>query len=186
MAGIRHESTGIRQPGGSIAQPAVRGRPGSDEGSQAWPKRERQNMSGDSEVEAGLALAGLGKSLGVSAAAETAIKPISGGEAAAPGRRRVSKKAKTEEEEAQPNQATPAPMSKKSCAECRRMKAKCDRVFPCSNCEPKSLPGCFICSCVRPKKGLRVGVSGPRPQLYAGQTTRIGRYRAATRAYIRA
>jgi hypothetical protein len=25
--------------------------------------------------------------------------------------------------------------SKKSCSECRRLKAKCDRVFPCSNCE---------------------------------------------------
>lgn len=25
---------------------------------------------------------------------------------------------------------------RKSCAECRRLKAKCDRVFPCSNCKP--------------------------------------------------
>jgi hypothetical protein len=24
---------------------------------------------------------------------------------------------------------------KKSCSECRRLKAKCDRQFPCSNCE---------------------------------------------------
>ena len=24
---------------------------------------------------------------------------------------------------------------KRSCAECRRLKAKCDRVFPCSNCK---------------------------------------------------
>jgi hypothetical protein len=24
--------------------------------------------------------------------------------------------------------------NRKSCSECRRLKAKCDRVFPCSNC----------------------------------------------------
>lgn len=29
--------------------------------------------------------------------------------------------------------------NRKSCSECRRLKAKCDRVFPCSNCESTPL-----------------------------------------------
>lgn len=35
----------------------------------------------------------------------------------------------------------PAKDTRKSCAECRRLKAKCDRVFPCSNCRRR---GCAV------------------------------------------
>jgi hypothetical protein len=44
---------------------------------------------------------------------------------------------------------------RKSCAECRRLKAKCDRVFPCSNCRRR---GCaLVCpdgdlSCMQGKR----------------------------------
>lgn len=70
--------------------------------------------SGAEEVEAGLALAGLG--LGLTAGEVKARRDS------------VTKKVKKEDEK-------PAKDGKKSCSECRRLKAKCDRVFPCSNCQ---------------------------------------------------
>lgn len=81
-------------------------------------KRSRDSMNGQrrssdaDEVEAGLALAGLG--LGFFA-----------GEMK---KRRKSVVVKREDER-------PPKDGRKSCSECRRLKAKCDRVFPCSNCQ---------------------------------------------------
>ena len=69
--------------------------------------------SGTEEVEAGLALAGLG--LGLTAGEMMARRDS------------MTKRSKPDEEK------TPKD-GRKSCSECRRLKAKCDRVFPCSNC----------------------------------------------------
>ncbi len=71
------------------------------------------------EVEAGLALAGLG--LGLTAGEMKSRRDS------------VTKKVKTEDEK-------PAKDGRKSCSECRRLKAKCDRVFPCSNCASENVP----------------------------------------------
>jgi len=62
--------------------------------------------------------------------------------------------------------------NKKSCSECRRLKAKCDRVFPCSNCASDRFvlamyklttrPTTRVCSCL-PRR---------RFELHAGQAAR--------------
>ncbi|OCF44315.1 hypothetical protein I317_01760 [Kwoniella heveanensis CBS 569] len=101
-------------------------------------KREREDtsstrpLSDPGEVEASLALAGLKR------------------RDSAP----MVKKAKKEKEaDAKPKKGDKD--GKKSCAECRRLKAKCDRVFPCSNCRRR---GCaLVCpdgdlSCMQGKR----------------------------------
>lgn len=87
----------------------------------------------EEEEEAGLALAGMGLGL---TAGEMRARRESGD--VGPANKRV--KVENEDPAAKdlasgikkPEQA------KKSCAECRRLKAKCDRVFPCSNCESEA------------------------------------------------
>jgi hypothetical protein len=80
------------------------------------------NSDESEEVEAGFALVGLG-----------GIQIKSKAKRVTPG-----KKVKTEDK---PNSDANGAVKKvekdgkKSCSECRRLKAKCDRVFPCSNCE---------------------------------------------------
>lgn len=74
----------------------------------------------------------------------------------------------------------------KSCSECRRLKAKCDRVFPCSNCLLFShclsdMVGRMALTVCRPTTRMRSGVSRWRPQLYARQTTGPSFDRAASR-----
>lgn len=86
-------------------------------------KRARDSLPGRQpsdaeEVEAGLALAGLG--LGLTAGQVKAR------------RESMSVKSMKKEDETKPGRD-----GKKSCSECRRLKAKCDRVFPCSNCSQK-------------------------------------------------
>lgn len=50
-------------------------------------------------------------------------------------------KTATKKEKAAASKAAAAATGKgnKSCSECRRLKAKCDRVFPCSNCKYTTL-----------------------------------------------
>ncbi|ODO00034.1 hypothetical protein I350_06657 [Cryptococcus amylolentus CBS 6273] len=96
------------------------------------PKRARgseersSGMGGDAELEAGMALAGLKRR----ESAPTAVsKKTSSLVKAEPGEEKpIVKKAEK-------------PSNAKSCAECRRLKAKCDRVFPCSNCRRR---GCAV------------------------------------------
>jgi hypothetical protein len=71
------------------------------------------------EVEAGIALAGLGLAVSVTPPANVA------------GVKKGSKRAKKEEPA---SKAKAEKDNRKSCSECRRLKAKCDREFPCSNC----------------------------------------------------
>ena len=80
---------------------------------QANPKRPASSHS--EEVEAGLALAGMASHSGRAARASSV------GPSASPERKRKAEKDGKD--------------GKRSCAECRRLKAKCDRVFPCSNCK---------------------------------------------------
>ncbi|WVW85067.1 hypothetical protein I302_107103 [Kwoniella bestiolae CBS 10118] len=104
-------------------------------------KRERQHdqdnarpLSDPGEVEASLALAGLKRRDSAPSSAKKPKKEKEDSKAA-------SKKAEKD--------------GKKSCAECRRLKAKCDRVFPCSNCRRR---GCaLVCpegdlSCMQGKR----------------------------------
>jgi hypothetical protein len=95
------------------------------------PRLSDRQASDAEEVEAGLALAGLGRGQ-----SDSDIKPKGKGKTAA------EKKVKKEKEEMKVketgDQLEEKPIrveAKKSCSECRRLKAKCDRVFPCSNCE---------------------------------------------------
>lgn len=90
------------------------------------PRPEAYRHPSDAETEAGLALAGLG--LGLS-----------------PDQLRQSRQ--TLDDSPGPDIADKKPVIKggkkaskagkgaKSCSECRRLKAKCDRQFPCSNCQ---------------------------------------------------
>ena len=101
----------------------------------------KRRPSDQDEVEAGMTLTGLAR------------KSSSPPTATATRRRKApaAKKAKKEE--------TPVKRvekeSRKSCSECRRLKAKCDRVFPCSNCRRR---GCaLVCpdgdlSCMQGKR----------------------------------
>ncbi|WWD05220.1 hypothetical protein V865_003293 [Kwoniella europaea PYCC6329] len=105
-------------------------------------KRERESdqdnsnrpLSDPGEVEASLALAGLKR---------RDSAPTSG------------KKPKKEKEDTKSSNKKADKDGKKSCAECRRLKAKCDRVFPCSNCRRR---GCaLVCpegdlSCMQGKR----------------------------------
>ena len=79
----------------------------------------KRSPSNADEEEAGLALAGLGH--GLSAAQMKARRDSLSKES-------VPKKAKK-------NPKAEKGEMRKSCSECRRLKAKCDRQFPCSNCE---------------------------------------------------
>jgi hypothetical protein len=81
--------------------------------------RSSKRRSSDAEqVEAGIALAGLGLGYPAAASESRPKKDLPAG---------TAKKARKEETK------TGKEGSKKSCAECRRLKAKCDRQFPCSN-----------------------------------------------------
>ena len=80
----------------------------------------KRSPSNADEEEAGLALAGLGH--GLSAAQMKARRDSVSTES-------VPKKAKK-------NPKQDKGEMRKSCSECRRLKAKCDRQFPCSNCKP--------------------------------------------------
>lgn len=108
----------------------------SDDQSSSAQVGDKRPRSGGSEVEAGLALAGLGSSMGTTAADGVIVKTENvEARSNSPVKRKGGKKVKTgvpEEEKPSQPQGT---VAKKSCAECRRMKAKCDRVFPCSNCK---------------------------------------------------
>lgn len=85
-------------------------------GSKKRPRdRDRARRPSQEEEEAGLALAGLG--MGLSAGEMRARRDSTTKKA------KVTKSADKEKD------------GKKSCSECRRLKAKCDRQFPCSNCE---------------------------------------------------
>ena len=79
-------------------------------------RAHKRRPSDAEEVEAGLALAGM--------ANRAKKEPASAGQS--------QKKAKKDDGKKEKD-------NRKSCSECRRLKAKCDRVFPCSNCE---LPSC--------------------------------------------
>lgn len=103
-------------------------RPSREATSNSEAKRPRhisRRPSDEEEVEAGFALAGLGLGLSpqqvrerrdIELEQEAAIKPSI--PIAVPGKKAVK-----------------GGKGAKSCSECRRLKAKCDRVFPCSNCE---------------------------------------------------
>lgn len=89
-------------------------------------KRSREDEEGVSrrpsdadEVEAGLALAGLG--LGLTAGQVKQRRDSMSGKKVKLEMKALEKKGEAKDQ-------------KKSCAECRRLKAKCDRQFPCSNC----------------------------------------------------
>ncbi|WRT68127.1 uncharacterized protein IL334_005102 [Kwoniella shivajii] len=132
---------------GPNAQPQWNLQPSSSyDSSQSFPssrpvKRERDSaqdtnrpLSDPGEMEASLALAGLKR------------------RDSAP----TSKKPKKEREDSKSNITKKSDKDgKKSCAECRRLKAKCDRQFPCSNCRRR---GCaLVCpdgdlSCMQGKR----------------------------------
>lgn len=73
------------------------------------------------EVAAGIALAGLGLAVSVTPPAN------------AVGAKKGAKRSK--KEEAASKAKGDKDNNRKSCSECRRLKAKCDRQFPCSNCK---------------------------------------------------
>lgn len=85
--------------------------------------------AGSDELEAGLALAGLKRR-------ESAPAPIPDGTPESVKRvKRENDDEKDEKKEKESQVKKRGEGLKKSCAECRRLKAKCDRVFPCSNCK---------------------------------------------------
>lgn len=85
--------------------------------------------AGSDELEAGLALAGLKRR-------ESAPAPITDGTPESVKRvKRENDDEKDEKKEKESQVKKRGEGLKKSCAECRRLKAKCDRVFPCSNCK---------------------------------------------------
>ncbi|KAL1409129.1 hypothetical protein Q8F55_005956 [Vanrija albida] len=89
----------------------------------------QRRASDAEEVEAGLALAGLG--LINNKRRESESSPPNGSAAASSSAQPSSaKKAKKEEKQGSTGGGKE---TRKSCQECRRLKAKCDRVFPCSN-----------------------------------------------------
>nr|XP_019013097.1 uncharacterized protein I206_02594 [Kwoniella pini CBS 10737]OCF51878.1 hypothetical protein I206_02594 [Kwoniella pini CBS 10737] len=109
-------------------------------------KRDREISQDDSrplsdpgEMEASLALAGLKR---------RDSAPTNNGN-------NSNKKVKKEKEDKNAANKKAEKDGKKSCAECRRLKAKCDRVFPCSNCRRR---GCaLVCpegdlSCMQGKR----------------------------------
>ncbi|KAL7420726.1 hypothetical protein Q5752_004677 [Cryptotrichosporon argae] len=103
------------------------------------PARKRPSDPADAaEIQAGLALAGM----------TMAAQPRRASAGAGGG---AGKKAKRESDDAKPA----GKEARKSCSECRRLKAKCDRVFPCSNCRRR---GCaLVCpdgdlSCMQGKR----------------------------------
>ncbi|WVQ73524.1 hypothetical protein IAR50_003098 [Cryptococcus sp. DSM 104548] len=88
--------------------------------------RGSEERGGDAELEASMALAGLKRR--ESAPSSVLKKNSTGAKAEMAEEKTVVKKAEK-------------PTNAKSCAECRRLKAKCDRVFPCSNCRRR---GCAV------------------------------------------
>lgn len=81
---------------------------------QSRPSKSERRPSDDDEVQAGFALAKLG----------SAMSPE---ELKARRQSTSLKKVKKEDDKFVRD-------GRKSCSECRRLKARCDRVFPCSNC----------------------------------------------------
>lgn len=93
----------------------------------------QRRASDAEEVEAGLALAGLG--IINNKRRESDNSPPNGSAASSSSAQPSSaKKAKKEEKQGSTGGGS-GKDTRKSCQECRRLKAKCDRVFPCSNCE---------------------------------------------------
>jgi hypothetical protein len=86
--------------------------------------RQKRRPSDAEEVEAGLALANMAEQA-KKASPKSGAGTVNGG---------AVKKSKKEDGKKGDNKD-----NRKSCSECRRLKAKCDRVFPCSNCESASL-----------------------------------------------
>ena len=113
-------------------------------------RSHKRRPSDTEEVEAGIALAGLG--LTMPARSEP------------PSQKPAKKTKKDETKKADKD-------NKKSCSECRRLKAKCDRVFPCSNCKLKSHTERLTS---RSKKRVRACLSGRRFELHAGKTAGPG------------
>jgi hypothetical protein len=112
-------------------------------------------QNGHEEVQAGMALATMGMGISsnsMQARSDThATPPDAGAGAGAQMKKAKTDKVKKEEKdkgdakdkEKEKDKAADGkaevgangqPLAKRSCAECRRLKAKCDRQFPCSNC----------------------------------------------------
>lgn len=138
--GVPAENGAHTAPNGHVPEEMQRG------GDVSLKRRRSKGPqhSAENEVEAGLALAGMG--LGFSG---EDVKPtgIADGETdlqskgeglSSPVKPRGGKKTKQVVEE---GEKTKGAAGRKSCAECRRMKAKCDRVFPCSNCKSTAASG---------------------------------------------
>ena len=121
------------------------GQPAQDRGIKRSRDSSRRPSDAD-EVEAGLALAGMGMGLSAGEMRERSNSLDKG-----------SKKPKkaTKDDKAKKNDKE----NKKSCSECRRLKAKCDRVFPCSNCQ-HDLPSLQTQLTLRPTKGMCIGMPG--------------------------
>lgn len=85
--------------------------------------------TGSDELEAGLTLAGLKRRDSAPAPvpdeAPESVKKV----------KQENDEGKDEKKEKESQIKKRGEGLKRSCAECRRLKAKCDRVFPCSNCK---------------------------------------------------
>ena len=92
----------------------------------------KRRPSDAEEVEAGMALAGLG--LGLTVDQVKARRDSMNGFHADETSPKKAKRDKVKKEK-EGKEVKEAKDGRKSCSECRRLKAKCDRVFPCSNCE---------------------------------------------------
>ncbi|KIR52930.1 hypothetical protein I315_04386 [Cryptococcus gattii Ru294] len=130
--------------------PAIPPDTGKDERASAAKQRDKKRSrgseehmnagqmgqeAGSDELEAGLALAGLKRR-------ESAPAPIPDGTPESVKRvKRENDDEKDEKKEKESQVKKRGEGLKKSCAECRRLKAKCDRVFPCSNCKRR---GCAL------------------------------------------
>lgn len=102
-------------------------------------KRSGRQSSEAEEVEAGLALAGMGMPVSEHDGQEGARKDkVMAEKKTKKEKEKEVKKEKGDDKDKDEKTVKPEGQGKKSCSECRRLKAKCDRVFPCSNCEYRS------------------------------------------------
>lgn len=83
----------------------------------------KRRLSDAEEVEAGLALATMAEQAKKASPKSSGVKGNASLETNTAKRVKKEDSAKKGEKD-----------NRKSCSECRRLKAKCDRVFPCSNC----------------------------------------------------
>lgn len=119
-------------------------------------RNQKRRQSDAEEVEAGIALAGLGMTR---AGSDMSVKKEAGGQ---------TKRAKKEEGGAKKAEKD----NKKSCSECRRLKAKCDRVFPCSNCASGHFVSAMYKLTTRPTTRVCPCLPRRRFELHAGQAAR--------------